>query len=84
MFFKALEIIILVQEIIVILPIEEVTVRKLSIMPNYSKEIKIGLICNYSGISSLESSAGAISLAIDQLKADGYLSGYKILYAKMI
>ena len=37
------------------------------------KELRIGLVCNETGYGGLINSAGAISLAIDKLKQEGYL-----------
>ncbi len=54
--------------------------RNDSVNQNQAKIIKYGLICNYSGILGLESSAGAITIAMEKLKADGYLKDYEFQY----
>ena len=47
------------------------------------QEIKLGLICNYSGQLGLETSAGAISIAFEKLNAEGYLRERKFRWAEM-
>ena len=51
-----------------------------SVYSNSTNIIKFGVICNFSGFGGLVTNAGALSLAVDKMKLDGYLKNYEFRY----